>query len=342
MSATTAIGTGTDAPRATTLYMFLVAAAGGSFLLSMAVGPAAIGPAAVVAAFAGTAPEATELIVREIRMPRALLGLLVGATLGLAGAGLQGLFRNPLAEPGLLGASAMAALGGVIAMYFGLYAAFPFALPACAMGGSLVAVAFLLLVARHDGSVLTVILAGVAISSLGAALISLAINLSGNPFAVTEIVFWLMGSLADRTMDHVWLALPFMIVGWVLILACGRALDALTLGDETAQSLGIGLGRTRTMMIFGTALAVGAAVAVSGAIGFVGLVVPHILRPFVGYEPRRLLPASALGGAILLLLADAGVRLVPTGAELRLGVVTALIGVPFFLFLIFRTRREMA
>lgn len=342
MSIATATVSDTDPPRATALYLLLIAAAAGAFLLSMTVGPAAIGPAGLVAAFAGDAPEATELIVREIRLPRALLGLLVGATLGLAGAGLQGLFRNPLAEPGLLGASSMAALGGVIAMYFGLYAAFPLALPACAMVGSLVAVAFLLLVARHDGSALTVILAGVAISSLGAALISLAINLSGNLFAVTEIVFWLMGSLADRTMDHVSLALPSMAAGWACILMCGRALDALTLGDETAQSLGINLGRTRVLMILGTALAVGAAVAVSGAIGFVGLVVPHILRPFVGYEPRRLLPASALGGAILLLLADAGVRLVPTGAELRLGVVTALIGVPFFLFLIFKTRREMS
>jgi iron complex transport system permease protein len=266
----------------------------------------------------------------------------VGATLGLSGAALQGLFRNPLAEPGIIGASSLAALGGVIAMYFGLYAAFPLALPGCAMLGALIAVTLLLLLAGRDGGALTIILAGVAISSLGAALISLAINLSNNLFGVTEIVFWLMGSLADRSMDHVWLSLPFMIAGWLLIAGSGRALDALTLGDDTARSLGISLTRTRLMIIFGTALSVGAAVAVSGAIGFVGLVVPHLLRPLVGYEPRRLLPASALGGAILLLLADVGVRVIPTTAELRLGVVTALLGVPFFLFLIFKTRREMA
>ena len=329
-------------PRDMALRVTLSFALTGAFALSMLVGPAPIGPAEALSALAGKAPAATEMIVREIRLPRALLGLLVGATLGLSGAGLQGLFRNPLAEPGLIGASSLAALGGVIAMYFGLYAAFPLALPGCAMLGALVAVTLLLLLAGRDSGALTIILAGVAISSLGAALISLAINLSNNLFGVTEIVFWLMGSLADRSMDHVWLTLPFMAAGWLLIGSTGRALDALTLGDDTARSLGISLTRTRVMIILGTALSVGAAVAVSGAIGFVGLVVPHLLRPLVGYEPRRLLPASALGGAILLLLADVGVRVIPTTAELRLGVVTALLGVPFFLVLIFKTRREMA
>ncbi len=329
-------------PRDRTLFAVLSVALAGAFALSMLVGPAPIGPADVLSALVGNAPDATTMIVREIRLPRALLGLLVGATLGLSGAGLQGLFRNPLAEPGLIGASSMAALGGVIAMYFGFYAAFPLALPGCAMLGALVAVTLLLMLSGRDSSALTIILAGVAISSFGAALISLAINLSNNLFGVTEIVFWLMGSLADRSMDHVWLTLPFIAAGWLLIGGTGRALDALTLGDDTARSLGVSLGRTRAMIIIGTALSVGAAVAVSGAIGFVGLVVPHLLRPLVGYEPRRLLPASALGGAILLLLADVGVRVIPTTAELRLGVVTALFGVPFFLFLIFKTRREMA
>lgn len=319
----------------------LATAAFACFALSMTVGPAPIPAADVLSALIGSASESTQLIVREIRLPRALLGMLVGATLGLSGAALQGLFRNPLAEPGLIGASSMAAFGAVVAMYFGLYAAFPLALPACAMLGALCAVTLLLLLAGRDGRTLTIILAGVAISSLGAALISLAINLSKNLFGVTEIVFWLMGSLADRSMTHVWLTLPFMVAGWLLIGGCGRALDALTLGDDTAQSLGINLMQTRILIILGTALSVGAAVAVSGAIGFVGLVVPHLLRPFVGHEPRRLLPASALGGAILLSLADTGVRMIPTTAELRLGVITALVGVPFFLFLIFKTRREM-
>ena len=329
------------APRDIALHAALGLLLAAAFALSLAVGPASLGIGDVIEALFGGGAEATQLIVREIRLPRALLGVMIGATLGLSGAGLQGLFRNPLAEPGLIGASSMAALGGVVAMYFGLYTAFPLALPACAMLGALVAVGLLLLLAGRDASTLTIILAGVAVSSLGAALISLAINLSNNLFAVTEIVFWLMGSLSDRSMDHVWLTLPFMAAGWLLIASCGRALDALTLGDDTARSLGVDLTRTRLMMIAGTALSVGAGVAVSGAIGFVGLVVPHLLRPLVGHEPRRLLPASALGGAILLLLADVGVRVLPTTQELRLGVVTALVGVPFFLVLIFKTRREM-
>ena len=328
-------------PRDLPLHAALAALLAAAFALSLAVGPAPLGFGDVLAALLGAGDDTAALIVREIRLPRALLGLTIGATLGLSGAGLQGLFRNPLAEPGLIGASSTAALGGVVAMYFGFYTAFPLALPAAAMLGAFAAVGLLLLLAGRDGSTLTIILAGVAIRSLSAALILLAINLSNNLFAVTEIVFWLMGSLSDRSMDHVWLTLPFTVAGWLLIAACGRALDALTLGDETATSLGVNLARTRLMMIAGTALSVGAGVAVSGAIGFVGLVVPHLLRPLVGHEPRRLLPASALGGAILLLLADVCVRVLPTTQELRLGVVTALIGVPFFLFLIFKTRREM-
>jgi iron complex transport system permease protein len=337
----TAAGLALRAPRGIALHLALALLLAAAFALSLSAGPAPIAAGDVAAALFGQGPDAAQLIVREIRLPRALLGLMIGATLGLSGAGLQGLFRNPLAEPGLIGASSMAALGGVVAMYFGLYTAFPLALPGFAMLGALSAVGLLLLLAGRDASTLTIILAGVAISSLGAALISLAINLSNNLFAVTEIVFWLMGSLSDRSMDHVWLTFPFMAAGWLLIASCGRALDALTLGDDTARSLGIDLTRTRLMMIAGTALSVGAGVAVSGAIGFVGLVVPHLLRPLVGHEPRRLLPASALGGAILLLLADVGVRILPTTQELRLGVVTALIGVPFFLVLIFKTRREM-
>ena len=323
------------------LHTVLGLAALGCFLASLAIGPATLSLGDALAALFGHGTAADQLIVREIRLPRALLALTIGATLGLSGAGLQGLLRNPLAEPGLLGASSMAAFGGVLAMYFGVYAVFPLALPVFAMLGALAAVLLILVLAGRDAGTLTIILAGVAISSFGAALISLAINLSNNPYAVTEIVFWLMGSLANRSMEHVWLALPFMAAGWLLIAGTGRALDALTLGDDAAGSLGFNLGRIRLQLILGTALSVGAAVAVAGSIGFVGLIVPHLLRPFVGYQPSRLLPASALGGAILLLLADIAVRTLPTTAELRLGVLTAVIGVPFFLFLILKTRREM-
>ncbi|MCG8548292.1 MAG: iron ABC transporter permease [Alphaproteobacteria bacterium] len=324
------------------LHAVLGLATVGCFLASLAIGPADLSLGKALAALFGHGPAADQLIVREIRLPRALLALTIGATLGLSGAGLQGLLRNPLAEPGLLGASSMAAFGGVVAMYFGVYAAFPLALPLFAMLGALAAVLLILVLAGRDAGTLTIILAGVAISSFGAALISLAINLSNNPYAVTEIVFWLMGSLANRSMEHVWLALPFMAAGWLLIAGTGRALDALTLGDDAAGSLGFNLGRIRLQTILGTALSVGAAVAVAGSIGFVGLIVPHLLRPFVGHQPSRLLPASALGGAILLLVADIAVRTLPTTAELRLGVLTAVIGVPFFLFLILKTRRDMA
>lgn len=310
-----------------------------AFSLSLAIGPAALGPAAMLAGLFGGADETTTIIMREIRLPRAALGLLIGATLGLSGAGLQGLFRNPLAEPGIIGASSLAAVGAVLALYFGLYAAFTLALPLCGIAGALIAVLLLHLIAGRDADVLVLILAGVAISSLGGALVALAINLSDSPYAVSEIVFWLMGSLADRSLAHLWLAMPFILAGWVLIASTARALDALSLDDATAESLGFALNGVRLRLIVGTAFAVGASVSVSGSIGFVGLVVPHLLRPLVGHRPGRLLPASALGGALLLLLADIAVRVTPTATELRLGVLTALIGVPFFLMLVLKTRR---
>jgi iron complex transport system permease protein len=188
--------------------------------------------------------------------------------------------------------------------------------------------------------VLTLVLAGVAISSFAAALSALALNLAPSPYAALEIVSWLLGSLADRSMDHVILTLPVMAVGWVLLLSSGTALNALSLGDDTARSLGISLNKAKLQVIVGTALAVGAAVSVTGGISFVGLVVPHLLRPLVGHEPKPLLLASALGGASLLLAADIVVRLAPGPIELKLGVVTALLGAPFFLHLIYRMRRD--
>ncbi|MDX1607443.1 MAG: iron ABC transporter permease, partial [Candidatus Competibacterales bacterium] len=189
--------------------------------------------------------------------------------------------------------------------------------------------------------VVTLILAGVAINSLAGALTTLVLNLSPNPFAAYEIFFWLMGSLADRSLDHVALAAPFMVLGWILLLSIARALDALSLGEDVAASLGFNLAGVRLRVVLGTALAVGAAVAVSGVIGFVGLMVPHLLRPLVGQQPARLLLASALGGAVLLLAADIGVRLLTTASELKLGVVTALLGAPFFFWLLLRTRRSL-
>jgi len=287
-------------------------------------------------------PSLLGLVLVEIRLPRALLGLMVGATLGLAGAALQGLTRNPLAEPGLIGVSGSAALGAVIVFYFGLAGAFPPALPLGGMLGAAVGAALVLLLAGRGASPLTLILAGVAVTSLAGALTSLALNLAPSLYAAFEIVFWLMGSLADRSLDHVWMAAPFMLAGWVVLLSLGRPLDALSLGDEAAQSLGFDIGRVGVRLVIGTALCVGAAVAVSGAIGFVGLVVPHLLRPLVGHRPSRVLLPSMLGGAALLLAADILVRLLPGWPELQLGIVTSLIGAPFFLVLVLRGRRGEA
>lgn len=281
------------------------------------------------------------LILIELRLPRTLLATLIGASLGLAGAAMQGLLRNPLAEPGIIGVSACAALGAVIAFYSGLSLAAPLALPLAGIGGALLAVVLLYALAGRDASTLTLILAGVAINGFAGAATALALNLAPNPFAVTEIVFWMMGSVADRSLVHVQLAAPLMIAGWILLLSGGRALDALTLGEDTAASLGVRLGRVRLMLILGTALAVGSGVSVTGTVGFVGLVAPHLMRPFVAHQPRRLLLVSALAGAALVLAADILIRLITIGPELKLGVVTALIGAPFFLVLLMQLRREV-
>lgn len=312
-----------------------------AFLGSLLVGPAAIGLGAMLDALFGGQAGMAAVIVQEIRLPRAILGLAIGATLGMAGAALQGFLRNPLAEPGLIGVTGSAALGAVLCFYFGLAALFPLALPLGGMAGALVAVILIQGLVGRRASALTVILAGVAITSLASALTALALNLAPNPFAALEIVFWLLGSLADRSLDHVWLAVPFMIAGWVLLAGLARPLDALTLGEDTATTLGIDLASVRRRLVFGIALSVGAATAVAGAIGFVGLVVPHLVRPLVGHRPSAVLPASALAGAALTLAADIIVRLVSPGREIKLGVLTALIGAPFFLYLVLHMRRRL-
>lgn len=318
------------------LFAALVVAAG----LSMLVGPSGVGFSQLLGVMQRGDNDIAWTIISEIRLPRTILAVMVGASLGLAGATLQGFLRNPLADPGVVGVSSAAALGAVLALYTGLSALFPLALPLAGIAGGLACVVLLQGLAGRGG-VLSLILAGVAISSLAGALTSLALNLSPNPYAALEIVFWLLGSVTDRSMDHVLLAAPFMLAGWLVLGWTARSLDALTLGEEAAVSLGVDLGRTRIFVIAGTALSVGAAVAVSGAIGFVGLVVPHLLRPLVGHSPSRLLPASALGGALLLTAADVLVRVVTPGSELKLGVATALIGAPFFIWLVVRTRTEL-
>ena len=308
------------------------------FFGSLLIGPAGLGLGESLAALVSGQGGAVVLVMQEIRLPRALLGLMTGAALGLSGAAMQGYLRNPLAEPGLIGVSASAALGAVLALQTGLAGLFALALPLSALAGAGVAVLLILGLAGPRGGALALILAGVAISALAAALTSLVLNLSPNPFAAMEIVYWMMGSLADRSMDHVWLAAPFMLIGLAMLLSLGRSFDALTLGEDAAASMGVNLARLRLVLIGGTALAVGASVSVAGSIGFVGLVVPHVLRPLVGAQPSRLLPASALGGAAVVLAADIAVLLIAPDQDLKLGVLTALIGAPFFLHLIWRLR----
>jgi len=327
-------------------YWLLIGALAGTvaalFAVSLLVGPAGLDVWTSLGALLAAKDDVAAIVMQEIRLPRAILGAAVGATLGLSGAALQGYLRNPLAEPGLLGISATASLGAVVAIYTGLSAAFPLALPLLALGGAVLAVLAVSALAGQSAATITLILAGVAVTTFASALTSLALNLSPNPFAALEIVFWMLGSLKDRSMSHVWLSVPFMVAGWLMLAQVGRALDALTLGEATASSLGFRLGAIQALVVLGTAASVGAATAVSGTIGFVGLVVPHLLRPLVGSHPSRLLLASALGGAAVVLAADIAVRVIAPERDLKLGVLTALVGAPFFLWLIVKSRREMA
>lgn len=309
------------------------------FIASLLIGPAEVGALSALSAlvFGGDGP--LPIIMTEIRLPRAVLGVCVGAALGMSGAALQGFLRNPLAEPGLIGVSASAALGAVIAIQTGLAASVALGLPLAALAGAAIAVGLLTLLAGRNSDTLTLILAGIAVSAFAGALTSLVLNLSPNPFAASEIIFWLLGSLADRSMTHIWLAAPLIALGCAALMMTARGLDALTLGEDAAETMGISVRRLRLTVVLGTALCVGAATSVAGAIGFVGLVVPHVLRPLVGAAPGRLLVASALGGAALILAADVAVRLVLPDRDLKLGVVTALLGAPLFLHLIWRLRQ---
>ena len=324
------------------LAIGLTALVAALFVLSLVTGTAAIPPGQSLQALIQGDGTPIAVVMREIRLPRAILAALIGAALGLSGAAMQGYLRNPLAEPGLIGVSGAAALGAVLSIQLGLQMLFPLALPLAALAMAVLAVLLILMLAGPRGGSITLILAGIAISALTGALTSLVLNLSPNPFAAADIVFWMMGSLADRSFTHVWLALPFIAVGAALLFSTGRGLDALTLGEDAAQAMGLNLSALRLRLILGTAAAIGAATAVAGAIGFVGLVVPHLLRRAVGARPSALLWASGLGGAAMVLAADIAVRLLLPDRDLKLGVLMALVGAPLFLHLIFRTRREMA
>ncbi|WP_326914522.1 FecCD family ABC transporter permease [Sphingopyxis chilensis] len=327
------------APPRWSLIAALAALALVAAVASLLFGAVDLSVARLFAAATGSGDKVASIILFDLRLPRTVLALAVGAMLGLAGAALQGYLRNPLAEPSVLGTSNAAALGGVAAIYFGLAEIHPIILPLLATGGALVSLALLFVLAGKAESPLTLILAGIAVGTLAVAGTSLALNLSPNPFAAMEIMTWLLGSLENRSFDHVWIALPCIAIGAAMLLWNGRALDALTLGEDAAQALGTDLQKTRLRLLIGTAIGVGGAVAVTGAIGFVGLIVPHLIRPLTDRSPSAILLPSAIGGAALLTLADLGVRIIPTTNELKLGVVTAFLGVPVFLVHLMRERR---
>lgn len=281
------------------------------------------------------------LIVMELRLPRAFVGAIVGASLGMAGAAMQGYLRNPLADPGLFGVSSSAALGAVVSLYFG-FAVSAWLLPIFALAGAGLGITALAILAGRSGSLILFTLSGVILSSLTGALTSLLISLAPTPFASSEIVTWLMGALMDRSWDDVRIALPVSLVGMGALLWAARYLDALTLGDAAARSMGVNMARLQWLIVIGVGLTVGSSVAVAGIIGFVGLVVPHLVRPLVGHQPSALLIPSALAGALLVVLADCLVRILPSASEVRLGIAMACLGTPFFMMLLFKMRREVA
>src|SRR5262245_17729456 len=280
-------------------------------LISLGTGPVRLSPATVVDALFGGGTGAQQTIIREIRLPRAILASAIGAVLGLSGAALQGLLRNPLASPSLFGAPQSAAFGAVLMIALGFADVRSWLLPVAAIIAAFGSVFALLTIAGRNAGLLILILAGLAISSLAGAATALVMNLSQNPFVVLEIAFWLLGSLEDRSFQHVALALPFIVLGGVVLFSQRSAFRALSLGEETAQSLGVDVVRLRLIVILGVALGVGGAVAVTGTIGFIGLVAPHLMRPLIGHDPARLLLPSALSGAALLLAADIAVRSLP-------------------------------
>src|SRR5262245_37136238 len=309
-------------------------------VLSLMVGPAGLSPRAAVAGLmTGEGPAG--IIVRDIRLPRTLLALLIGGTLGLSGAALQGLLRNPLAEPALFGAPQAAAAAAAFVIAFGFSSAISLTVPLAGIAGALTSIGGLVAIAGRRASLTVTLLAGLALASFAGAMTALVLNLAPNPYAALEIAFWLLGSLEDRSSDHLLLAAPFFVASWLLLAANARAYRALTLGEDAAASLGVDLGRVRLMVVVGVALGVGASVAVAGSIGFIGLVAPHLVRRCVDSDPARVLLPGALTGAALLMAADITVRAIPAADELRVGVVTALIGVPFFLAMIFSERRML-
>lgn len=309
-------------------------------LASLAVGSTSVAVLPGLLDFLGGQSSLDAIVIGEIRLPRTLIALAVGAALGLSGAALQGLLRNPLAEPSLTGASQGAALGAASVFYFGLFPSLGAVAPGVAgLIGAAAALTLMLMLAGSARSHM-VIMAGLAISTLCGAALATVLNFAPNPYAMQELVFWLLGSVAERGLEHLWLLLPALLLGSALILSQRRLLSGLSLGDQVARSMGLNYRNGSIMIVLGAAILVGSSVAVAGSIGFVGLLVPHLLRPLVRHRPERLLIPAALAGAMLVCLADIGVRLLPPGRELKLGVLTSLLGAPLFIWLVWKERKR--
>ncbi len=304
--------------------------------LSLLFGAADLGARESFYALIGQGSALNIMIIQDLRLPRTLLALVIGAGLGASGAALQGYTRNPLAAPGILGFSACAAFGAVLALYFG-HARF---VAMSALFTTILGAVFILILAGPRKGASTLILAGVGVGAMATALTGLIMNFAPNPWALSEIVYWLMGSLKNADKTALYMCSGFTVTGLILLMFTGSDLKTLSLGEDTARSLGVSLARVRLLMIAGVALCVGSGVAVAGAIGFIGLFVPHIMRLIFGPNPLRLIPLSAIGGAGFLVFADTLTRAVSgPGTPLYLGVLTSLIGVPFFLYLAVKESR---
>lgn len=320
------------------LVILLIAASAVAILAACFLGSTPMGAERIVAALVGQGSVGDTIVVWEIRLPRAITAFVVGAALGTSGAALQGLLRNPLADPGVLGVTATASLTASFALYYGLAATSAYLLPIYAIAGALAATALLAIAAIRIKSVVTLILLGVGLSSFSAAAMSLLLNMAPNPFTLSDMMNWLLGSVANRSFADLQFALPFMLAGLAILFASRRGLSALTLGEEAASGIGLNLRQQRIAVVLGAGLATGASVALAGAIGFVGIVAPHVVRPIVDHDPARSLLPSALLAGLILVIADVGVRLMPTMSELKLGVVAALIGAPAFIWIAVQRR----
>ncbi len=304
-------------------------------LAAVAIGPVALSPAALLSGLTGHDVMASSILF-EVRLPRTLAAALAGLALGASGAAMQGLLRNPLAEPGVMGVSASAATAATASIYFGLAATWPWVVPLASLGGALAATALIAGASLRLRGVATLILVGVALSSLAGAVMALFVNLAPNPFSLSDLINWTAGSVANRDWDDIATALPFIASGMAVLFATQGSLTALAFGEEAAHGMGVDLRRSRILVIVGTGLATGGAVALAGMIGFVGLVAPHMVRGFVGHDPGRAVLPAALAGACLLVIADVAIRLFPWGNELHLGTLAALIGAPMFVAIALR------